>query len=42
LSQSKENGNNARIVVNDVDVLEKAGRGISVVALAGQNHEVIY
>lgn len=36
------NGNNARIVVNDEDVLEKAGRGVNIIALAGQNHEVIH
>lgn len=42
LSQGKTSGNNARVIINDVDVLEKAGRGINVVALAGQNHEVIY
>jgi len=34
-------GNNARIIVNDKDLLAKAGRGINVVALAGQNHDVI-
>lgn len=42
LSQGYKNGNKARIVVNDVDVIEKVGRGINVVALAGQNHEVIF
>jgi hypothetical protein len=35
LSQGLNNGNNARIVVNDKDVLEEAGRGFNVVALAG-------
>jgi hypothetical protein len=41
LSQGYLTGNNARVVVNDEDVLEKAGRGINVVVLAGANHEVI-
>merc|ERR1711998_305299 len=42
MSAGYKTGNTARVVVNDVDVLEKAGRGINVVVLAGQNHEVMY
>jgi hypothetical protein len=42
LSQGKLHGDNARIIVNDVDILEKPGRGMNVAVLAGQNHEVIY
>lgn len=41
LSIGKGSGNDARIVVNDKDVLEKSSRGFNVVVLAGQNHEVI-
>jgi len=41
LSSGFVHGNTARIVINDKDVLEKAGRGFNVVVLAGKNHEVI-
>lgn len=41
LSQGFVDGNSARIVVNDQDILEKAGRGFNVIILAGQNHEVL-
>lgn len=42
LSAGFKHGNTARIVVNDKDVLEKAGRGMNIVVLAGQNHEVMF
>lgn len=35
LSQGLNDGNNARIVVNDKDILESAGKGFNLVALAG-------
>lgn len=41
ISQGFKHGNSARIVVNDKDVLEKAGRGLNVVVLSGKNHEVM-
>lgn len=41
MSAGFDNGNTARIVLNDVDILENPSRGINVIALAGQNHEVI-
>lgn len=41
ISQGFLDGDNARIVVNDKDILEKAGRGFNVIVLAGNNHEVI-
>lgn len=42
LSQGFVNGNSARIIVNDEDILEKAGRGMNVIVLAGKNHEEIH
>jgi hypothetical protein len=42
LSAGFDSGNTARIVLNDVDILDNANRGINVIALAGQNHEVIH
>lgn len=42
LSQGYKHGNKARIIVNDKDVLEKAGRGFNVIVLAGRNHEIIH
>jgi hypothetical protein len=42
LSAGSKDGNAARVVLNDVDILEKAVRGINIIALAGQNHEVIF
>lgn len=42
LSQGFLHGNNARIIVNDKDILAPAGRGINIAVLAGQNHEVMF
>jgi len=42
MSAGFKHGNTARIVVNDEDVLGKAGRGLNIVVLAGQNHEVMF
>jgi hypothetical protein len=41
LSAGFGNGNDARIVINDKDVLATSSKGYNVVVLAGQNHEVI-
>lgn len=41
LSQGYKNGNQARVIINDKDVI-KAGRGFNLVVLAGKDHEVIH